>query len=310
MCIPNFVRLLLLVLPFLCGGSIAADETIFSIATYNVENYIDISSSGRQAKSPEAKAKVREMIRTIHPDVLALQEMGSTNALLELRSSLKREGFHYPYWEHVAGWDTNIHVAILSHFPIVNRRPHTTESYLLRGRRFHVSRGFAEVDIQVTPRYSFTLISAHLKSRRQSSVADEAEMREQEAIILREIIDARLQANPNENLIVLGDLNDVKDAKSTRIIVGTRTHALTDSRPSEMNGDNLPSLIPAFAPRNVTWTHFYGKEDTYSRIDYILLSPGMAHEWRTNGTYIPAVANWGLASDHRPIVASFIAEDR
>ena len=28
--------------------------------------------------------------------------------------------------------------------------------------------------------------------------------------------------------------------------------------------------------RNITWTHYYGAEDTYSRIDYILLSPGMA----------------------------------
>ena len=32
-------------------------------------------------------------------------------------------------------------------------------------------------------------------------------------------------------------------------------------------------------PRNVTWTHFYGKEDSTRGIDFILLSPGLAREW-------------------------------
>ena len=60
----------------------------------------------------------------------------------------------------------------------------------------------------------------------------------------------------------------------------------------------------------VTWTHYFGKEDTYSRIDYIMLSPGMAREWVPNEGFVLATPNWGLASDHRPIVAAFWAENR
>ena len=69
------------------GG--AAD---LSIATYNVLNYIDHQATGRELKSPESKAKIRESIKALKADVIALQEMGRESALLELRTSLKAEG--------------------------------------------------------------------------------------------------------------------------------------------------------------------------------------------------------------------------
>ena len=291
-------------------GAAGAEAPRFRVATYNVENYLDQAIGTRPAKSAEAKAKIREGLRALNADVVALQEMGATNAFLELRASLQAEGLDYPHWEHVTGFDTNIHVAVLSKFPITARRPHTNDSYLLLGRRFWVSRGFAEVDIKVSGNYSFTLMTAHLKSRRAVPEADEADMREQEGIILRERIDAFLTARPNGNLVVLGDLNDVRDSKSTRAVLGRGKFALVDTRPAERNGDNQPNTNPRWDPRNITWTHHFGKEDTYSRIDYILLSPGLAREWNKEATQILTLANWGVGSDHRPIVAGFFAEDR
>ena len=307
----RWVLTLRLVASLLCvaAGPLAAADT-FRVATYNLENYIDEPAGTRPVKTPEARAKIRESLRALNADVVALQEIGGTNVLLELRAALKTEGLDYPFWEHVAGWDTNIHLAVLSRFPITARRPHTNESFLLFGRRFRVSRGFAEVDLKVTGRYSFTLFTTHLKSRRPVPEADEAELREQEARLLRARIDARLAANPDANVIVLGDLNDTKDSKSTRAVIGRGKLALTDTRPAERNGDNQPNTNPRYDPRNVTWTHHFGKEDTYSRIDYILLSRGMAQEWKKDETFVLALANWGVGSDHRPLVASFFAEDR
>ena len=302
-------RSVVIVLALLLCARFAGAET-FRVATYNVESYLDEVSQTRTPKSAEAKAKVREGIRALKPDVLAVQEMGGTNALLELRDSLKAEGLDLPYWEHITGFDTNIHVAILSKFPITARRPHTDDSFLLSGRRFRVSRGFAEVDVQVNTNYSFTLITAHLKSKRAVAQADEAELRLEEAKLLREKIDARLAANPNANLVVLGDFNDTKDSASTKAVIGRGKHKLVDTRPAERNGDNTPSTNPAWEPRNVTWTHHYGKEDSYTRIDYILLSPGLAREWVTNETYVLTLPNWGVGSDHRPLVATFEAEEK
>ncbi len=285
-------------------------QELFRVASYNLENYVDVPTGTRPAKTAEGRAKIRESLRTLKADVVALQEVGSVKALMELRASLKAEGLDYPHWEHVAGWDTNIHVAVLSRFPITARRPHTNDSFLLFGRRFRVNRGIAEVDIQVSDRYAFTLFTAHLKSRRPVAEADEAELREQEALILRAKIDARLEKLPNANIIVLGDLNDTKDSRSTRAVIGRGKHALIDTRPAERNGDNQPNSNPRYDPRNIAWTHYYGKEDTYGRIDYILLSRGMIREWKSAESYVLALPNWGIGSDHRPVTAAFLTQDQ
>jgi len=287
-----------------CFNSFAAET--FRVAEYNVENYLDQPTESRHfVKSAEAKAKIRESIKAMNPDVLALEEMGATNALMELRASLKADGQDFPFWEHVSGVDTNIHVAVLSKFPIVARHPHTDDEFLLDGHRFRVERGFAEVEIQAATNFTFTLIAAHLKSRRPVPNADQAEERLGEARVLRSIIDEHFKTNPNAKLIVLGDFNDTKDSDSTKEIIGRGKFKLTDTRPAERNGDNAANSIPRFDPMNVTWTYYYGVEDTYSRIDYILLSPAMARDWVKAGTYIPAIPNWGIGSDHRPIVATF-----
>lgn len=278
----------------------------FRVATYNLEGYLDVATETRNPKPVEAKQKVRESIRAMNPDILALQEIGNSAALEELRSSLKLEGIDFPYWEHVGGHDTNIHVAILSKFPFTARRPHTNKTFLLSGRRYRSSRGFAEVDIQVNPNYSFTLISGHLKSKRPVGSGDESELRLEEAKLLREVIDQRFATDPAVNLVVLGDFNDTKDSAPLKTIVGRGRRKLVDTRPVERNGDSCqPGNI-----RNVTWTHYYATEDSYSRIDYLLLSPGMAAEWLSNETYVLALPDWGVASDHRPITAAFTAVER
>lgn len=293
----------------LCSSAFAADT--FRIATYNVENYLDQPTATRpHAKSPEAKAKIRESIRALNPEVLALEEMGGPNALLELRAALKADGQDFPFWEHVPSYDTNIHIAVLSKLPIVARRPHTNEMFLLDGRRFRVKRGFAEVDIQAADHFTFTLLAAHLKSHLTTPEADEAEERLGEAKVLRQIIDSRFAANPNAKLVIVGDFNDTKDSAPTKEIIGHGKLKLTDTRPAERNGDTAPGQPPYFEPRDVAWTYFYGKTDSYSRIDYILLSPAMKRNWLADETYIPAIPNWGIGSDHRPIVAGFSTAEK
>lgn len=299
--------LIALLFALLAGPALAAQ---FTVGAYNLELYLDAPAGTMRAKPEAAKAKIREAIKAMNVDVLAIEEMGSPDAFAQFCAALRADGLDYPHTEYVQAYDTNLHVAVLSRFPIVARRSHTNESFLLNGRRMHVLRGFAEVDIRVGGMYQFTLLSAHLKSKRQTGFSDEEDIREQEALLLREKIDALLSARPNVNLVVLGDLNDFRDARSTRAIIGRGKNTLVDTRPAERNGDTHAVANEPGAYRQITWTHFYAKEDTYARLDYILLSRGMAREWDPQGTYILTMPNWGIASDHRPLVATFSTEDK
>lgn len=294
----------------LTASALGAHAETFRIATYNVYNYLDAPAEKRHPKSEEAKTKVRESILAIKPDVLALEEIGSISALQELRGSLKTAGLDLPYWEHVNASDTNIHIAVLSKFPFTSVRPQTNDDYLLNGKRLFVRRGFAVVDIRVNTNYSFTLIAAHLKSKLPSPLADEVELRSEEANILREKVDAAFAANPNVNLVVLGDLNDYKNSKAIRTILGRGKRGLLDTRPAERNVENLKNPFQIPDGPAVTWTHYYSVEDLYSRLDYILLSPGMAREWVANESYVLAMPDWGKGSDHRPVVVTIEAQDK
>lgn len=276
----------------------------FSVATYNVENYLAGPVPGRTAKPAEAKAKVRDTLLLLRADVIAFEEMGGTNAFLELRDSLRTAGLDYPHWEHISGRDTNIHVAVLSRFPIVARRPHTNDSFLLDDRRFRVSRGFIELDIQVAPQFQVTLLAAHLKSKRPVPEADQAELRLQEALLLRERIDAHLKAKPNAPLLVLGDFNDTREAKPIRTVIGRGRNALVDLRPEEATR-TAPNAPFQRLGANVTWTYFYNREDTYSRFDYALANRALASRVVPEQTCVFALPWWREASDHRPVLATF-----
>jgi endonuclease/exonuclease/phosphatase family metal-dependent hydrolase len=148
--------------------------------------------------------------------------------------------------------------------------------------------------------YQFTLINAHLKSKRPVPGADQAEMRLAEARQLRARV-LELLRDKEANVLVVGDLNDTPNAKPVRAVIGRRPKRLVDLRPAEQPG--------AEGQRRVVWTVYYKTEDAFDRFDYLLASPGMAREWRPAGTRVLAWPGWGKASDHRPIIAEFTARD-
>ena len=302
--IRKVIRICLIALAAACQlHSSAARAAVIRVATFNVENFLDAPTATRRAKSPAAQAKVVESILALKPDVIALEEIGSTNALGELQANLKTNGLDLPFWHEVGAADADIHVAVLSRFPLTALRAHTNESFLLDGKRVPMKRGFTELGVAVATNWDFTLLAAHLKSRVPSVEADEDEWRYEEAQILRKAIERRLSANLDERIVVLGDFNDLIDSKPIRALLGHGRMTLFDTRPAERNTSNDPA-------RPVVWTDYYAKEDLYGRIDYIFVSRAMKALWQKDETYVLNLPDWGLASDHRPLVAGFNVPDR
>lgn len=295
---------------FLITSQPVAQAQFIRIATYNVENYLTQPLGSRPLKPVASRQQICLALRRLQPDVIALQEIGGPAALSDLQQRLRQTGLDLPHAELVEGYDTNIQVALLSRLPLNARRSHPDERFLLHGRRYRTTRGILEVEITLPSAYTFTVMAVHLKSRLASGSAPQEELREQEALVLRRLVDARLRANPEENLIVLGDFNDDKDSLAVRTVLGRGRTRLLDTRPTELSVDAQPVASPDPSARTIAWTHFYTRSDVYSRLDYILLSPGMAREWQAAASYVLAFPGWGEASDHRPLVAAFIGQDQ
>ncbi|MDB4485392.1 hypothetical protein N9079_03045, partial [bacterium] len=61
---------------------------LVSLASFNVENYLLNSDQGRSPKSYVARRAVKKSLLCMRADVVALQEIGSEKALLELKLDL------------------------------------------------------------------------------------------------------------------------------------------------------------------------------------------------------------------------------
>lgn len=294
-----------------CRGLIAATAALLmavaggraetlTVATYNVENY---TSADRMAGAgyrkdypkPEAeKAALRAVIRGLNADILVLQEMGPQPYLDELQRDLKAAGLDYPYALLVDGPDADRHVALLSRRALKNVKPHVALEITYFGAKEKVKRGLLEVSV-ATPAGEVTIFGLHLKSRYTDRADDplSALRRVEEAGAIRDEI-LREFPEPGQagvKFLVMGDFNDLRTSKPVQ-------------RLRERGKTVVAELLPAADARGETWTHHYRKEDSYSRVDYILVSAGLKASVRGGHAVIYDGPGSGEASDHRPVVVT------
>ena len=287
-----------------------AEDFAFSVASYNVDGY-RLSPADRWSPKPLlARAAVAEVIRRAQPNLLALQEVGSPQALESLSKNLLELGLEYPFREFLQTESQKIHCAVLSQFPIVANRSDPSAEFALYGQSFQVLRGVMELDIEAPGGYQFTLFNVHLKSKIPARYADSADYRETEAKVLRQKISQILQKNPNRNILVAGDFNDFPRSKTLRQIQGKGRHRLWDARPTESKNKPTASGSNPKKSTGVSWTYYFPGEDAYLRYDYLLISAGMKREWLEDRSIIPWHPQWNLASDHRLILAEFRCQDQ
>jgi exonuclease III len=70
----------------------------------------------------------------------------------------------------------------------------------------------------------------------------------------------------------------------------------------------IGELLPASDSRGETWTHYYRREDSYSRIDYFMVSPALQPFVIGHRATIGDGLGVAVASDHRPVVVQLKLE--
>jgi endonuclease/exonuclease/phosphatase family metal-dependent hydrolase len=271
----------------------------FSVMTYNLHQYaLTDRDGGGELNDPKPESERRAVAALIakeRPDVLSVQEMGDAAVFAQFREELRAAGLDYPYAELLTRGRVEINLAVLSRFPIVAVQHHTNEWYSIGEAKVPVARGFLDVEIQVNPVYRFRFLAAHLKSKVYSPLG-QTEMRRNEARLLNKVIRGILDKSPQVNLLVAGDFNDDCNSAPLREVSGKRGGEITDLRPVDSTGD--------------VWTYFYSAIDGYSRIDYFFVSEGMLLETIREQTRVVRDPLTYKASDHRPVVAVFRADDQ
>lgn len=266
-----------------------------TVAAYNVENYtladrmVDGVFRPAYPKPEAEKAALRQVISGINPDILAVEEMGGQPYLDDFQRELKQAGQDFPHAVVLEAADADRHVAVLSKLPFKEVKRHTHVPFTYFGQPDVVKRGVLEV-VFATSEGDFSVFVVHLKSKRTERKDDPegAIQRAQEAEAVRDLVLARYPDPAKGKFIICGDWNDTRGARPVRAM--------------QKRGDTvIGELVPASDSRGEVWTHFFRREDTYSRIDYLLVSPALKPAVVGNTAAIWDGPGTRAASDHRAL---------
>lgn len=309
----------------------AAPPTTFTAASFNLANWgtSDRWFQGKYLDNSPKPVSEREAIiailRRINPDILAVQEIlrdPDDRNLDDFRQALRSGGLDYTGSYAIQGYDERIQIALFTRFPIRETHALNRDTYDITRRigsgaktrtersARRVERGFIHAILEPRAGYTLEVFVAHLKSQRPIPEYDDpdepgqAMIRRREAEVLRRHIDQRIAANPDANILVLGDLNDTLDSRPLQILTGRK------SDPVRM----YPLWLEDYL--RDAWTHFHRPAREYAMLDYAIASQGLFNEYSPSRSRVyreqpddPPSLRWDNASDHRAIIATFYAKD-
>lgn len=299
----------------------------YTIGVWNVQNFgvTDRMIEGKytkEAMKPESEIRaMTAILKRLNPDVLGLVEIlqdPDDKYVKLMQSTLKEAGLDYPHFATCRGEDKRIQTLLLSRFPIA-RTEHITDATFkatLKDSKTktvteverRVGRGINQSIIQIRPDLQVRVLLAHLKSKLPSPeiISNEPDelgdgyIRRNEALILRGAMVRAVQANPGERVIAMGDFNDTPKSRAVTTIIGSKGSEVRffDLWLQDWLGD--------------WWTHFYFPDKSYERLDYMVVSQQLFHEWNKEKSFIyrnnqndgPEFNHYN-ASDHRPLLATF-----
>ena len=266
------------------------EGTPIRFLSYNLKNYLTMRRGKVYRGKPESEIEALvAIIVQQKPDILGVCEIGKPTDLLDLQTRLKAKGIDLPHTEHTGGSDQTRHLALLSRFPIIARNSQRDLGYELEGQKRVIRRGILDTTIDTGAR-KLRLLGVHLKSKRPIPEADQNLIRQNEAHLVRDYADSILTEDLDSPFLIYGDFNDTIRSKTLSILKGR---------------SNAKKAMPDFLfqdDRENLWTHFWAKEQIYSRLDYVLFSKATRPLLVSKESKIVDSPQWQEASDHRALL--------
>ena len=298
------------------------------IASYNVLNLFDESDdpslSGKyddleMQTSRDRCESIAKAIRALDADVLCLQEIESEEALRWFRDEFLADMGYDHLASRDVGYYRGVEQSVLSRYPISDstiwpdedlqdmEAQKTGEGWNEEGAiptKFQRSPLMVDIEIPSSKgkkTYDLTLVVVHHKAGRNRR------QRESEALQLVELLEARLEAEPDLNLMVLGDFNAGPRDRSLAVYQDAG-FLNAYGRRWKKDGDT----------RDLFRTH-----ESNRVIDYLMLHPNLDSEaidgtFQVVGTLHPGDKyDWrkddppkGYAADHYPLAIDIRPLDR
>lgn len=272
-----------------------------SVATFNVQNFFDEADDPTKSDTifskEEVAAKISQLgkaIRKLGVDVLVLQEV-ENKALLDRLNAEELSSLNYAHVRLVEGNDVRgIDVALLSRYPVPRAISHTWDRFQAPEggtQNYGFSRDCLEATIEAAPGRELLLLVNHLRATQWNEVEESLTRRHAQAKRVREIADQLLLGHPDRNLAVIGDLNDLPESETLKLIV--------DGSPKFVD-------ITLTVPEQHRYTSVYKGEK--QQIDHFLVSPGLQADLIEGSVWFDHSSEFSDTSDHSPIQAKFRLE--
>lgn len=273
------------------GVDAEVGPTPMRVLTWNVENLFDSEDDPETFDDVPSSAEVvrklndlEAVIRSVNADFVALQEVENEAIVGRLAEQMSDLG--YESYGVIDAFDgRGIDVGYMTRLPLADS-PMVTSHI---GERFPLPDGSDEIFYTRDALEVFVdvggatvgVIIVHFRSMRDGG----ADIRQAEAAYTTRIAEARIDAGL-ENMLVVGDVNDVPGSLPYEEIVGSG--ALTD--------------LTLRVPEDDRWTFVFS--GVRRQFDYIFASPAM--EAAANDVIILHSGDVSAASDHEPVAADFL----
>lgn len=294
--------LLLLTLLVGCASTPSRPHSVeFTLVASNVQNFFDAfddpytQDETAWPKPKEPSIALGRALAATNPDFLGIEEIENEGILLRFRGwNLANSGYDYHYCAQSIG-SRGINNAFLSRIPTRPITVHKFERFALpsdpTGYRFTFARHPVEAILRPSDDIAITAIVVHLKSKRTVVERDPkaANWRTAEAHRLRAMVDAKLDADPDALIVVMGDFNDTPDSLGIRALL-------------DPDANGRVALIDPHNHIPKAESDTYLKKPYRSRIDFIMLSPALAKHVVDGSAKIYNQGDVG--SDHAPVAVS------